>query len=423
MKFYLTVLSVILFILPQARLDSQSQPCIVIEAPLMFDGNEMLENKAIVVTGRRIEEVVDRSELANSPCKKLQFEEGTILPGLIEGHSHMLLHPYNETSWNDQVLKESHAERAIRGAIHAEKTLLAGFTTSRDLGSEGAGYVDVGLKQAIQKGVTIGPRLLVAGKAIVSTGSYGPKGFASHVNVPLGAEVADGVDDLTRVVRDQIGKGADLIKVYADYRWGPGLTAMPTFTVEELKLIVDLTQSSGREVVAHAASEEGMMRAAKAGVRTIEHGDHGTREVFQLMKKNSVALCPTLAAPDAILQYRGWKKGVESEPQRILDKRRSFQEALEVGVIIVAGGDVGVFDHGDNVRELELMVEYGMPNLEVLRSATSVNATVFDLADEIGYLKKGLLADIIVVDGNPLNDISALRKMLLVMKDGKIVSQ
>jgi imidazolonepropionase-like amidohydrolase len=278
--------------------------------------------------------------------------------------------------------------------------------------------VDVGLKQAIEKGVIYGPRRIVAGKAIVATGSYGPKGFAEHVTVPLGAEPADGHDDLIRVVRDQIGHGADLIKVYVDYRWGPEGTAEATFTQRELELIVEVAASSGRQVVAHAASPEGMRRATLAGVRTIEHGDGGTPEIFALMQEHGVALCPTLAAGDAIMQYRGWNKGVDPEPERIVNKRKSFGEALDAGVSIVAGGDVGVFPHGDNVRELEMMVDYGMTPLAVLRSVTSVNAQVFGIQHKVGSVRPGLLADLVVVEGNPLNNIHYLRKVQMVMKGG-----
>jgi imidazolonepropionase-like amidohydrolase len=341
------------------------------------------------------------------------------MPGMIEGHSHILLHPYNEVSWNDQVLKESQAERVIRAANHAKANLMAGFTTIRDLGSEGAGYADVGVKQSIEKGIIPGPRMLVAGPAIVATGSYGPKGFAPHVKVPLGANEADGIDALIREVRRQIGGGADIIKVYADYRWGPNGEAMPTFTQQELEIIVDVASSSGRPVVAHAATAEGMRRAAMAGVQTIEHGDGGTPEVFKLMADRGVALCPTLAAGDAILQYNGWKKGEEADPPRIVQKKKSFKQALEAGVTIVAGGDVGVFSHGTNVRELEMMVEYGMNVMDVLKSVTSGNANALKL-EGMGYLKKGYLADIIAVEGMPEEDIKALRKVTMVMKNGEV---
>jgi imidazolonepropionase-like amidohydrolase len=328
----------------------------------------------------------------------------------------LLLHPYNETSWTDQVLNESLAERTARAVMHAEATLMAGITTTRDLGSEGAGYADAGLKDAIEKGVISGPRLVVTTRAIVATGSYNPKG-APEFTLPKGAEVADGVDDLIRVTRDQIGRGADWIKVYADYRWGPSGAAMPTFTEDELRLIVDVAASSGRYVVAHASTAEGMRRAAMAGVRTIEHGDGGTAEVFQLMVERNVALCPTVAAGDAISQYGGWRKGVDPEPARITRKRESVRVALEHGVSLCFGGDVGVYPHGDNVRELELMVEYGMDTVEALRAATSANAEFFGLT-EIGRIENGRLADLIAVQGDPTSDISALRQVTYVMKGG-----
>ncbi len=393
----------------------------LIKAKWVFDGQDFQNNKVVLIKGDSIVAFDEERKITIPPnCKRLNFPEGTLMPGMIEGHAHMLLHPYNETSWNDQILLESQAERSIRGAIHAQKTLLAGFTTVRDLGSEGAEYADVGLKESINKGIVQGPRLLVAGKAIVTTGSYGPKGFAAHVQVPLGAEEADGHDNLIKVVRDQIGHGADVIKVYADYRWGMLLTAMPTFTQKELETVVEVTKSSGRVVVAHAASEEGMRRAIMAGVHTIEHGDAGTPEIFKLMKENGVALCPTLAAGDAVSQYKGWKKGVDPEPERIKEKRHSFKMALEAGVTIVAGGDVGVFSHGDNVRELEMMVDYGMAPLDVLRSVTAVNAKVFGL-NHLGEIKTGKLADLVVVKGNPLENISVLREIEMVMLGGKVV--
>jgi len=415
-------LTFLLFISFQAI--AQEDSYTLIKAKTIFDGVQFHTNKVVLIKGNKII-AFDKATNIKIPkgTKMIHYPNGTLMPGMIEGHSHLLLHPYNETSWNDQVLKESYAERAIRGANHAKKTLMAGFTTVRDLGSEGASYVDVGLKETIEKNVISGPRMIVAGKAIVTTGSYGPKGFAEHVTVPLGAETADGIDDLTRVVRDQIGHGADVIKVYAYYRWSPDKKAAPTFTLKELKLIVEVAESSGRKVVAHAASEEGMRRAILAGVSTIEHGDGGTREIFELMKKHNVALCPTLAAGDAIEQYQGWKKGVDSDPARIVKKKKSFKLVLEAGVTIVAGGDVGVFPHGDNVRELEMMVQYGMNPLSVLQSVTSVNAKAFGYENSIGQIKNGLLADLIVVDGDPVKNISNLRKISLVIKDGTIFKQ
>ena len=383
----------------------------------VFDGKSMQNNWVIAVENNTITYAGPNKTIRADTT--INLKGMTLMPGMIEGHSHILLHPYNETSWNDQVLRESIAERSARAVNHLKASLMAGITTMRDLGSEGAGYADVGLKMTVQKGVIPGPRLLVAGKAIVATGSYGPKGFHEGVDVPLGAEEADGYDDLIRVTRDQIGHGADFIKVYADYRWGPGGTAEPTFTTQELKTIVEIAESSGRYVVAHASSAEAMKRAIDAGIQTIEHGDGGTLEVFQLMAEKGVALCPTVAAGDAITQYSGWKRGIDPEPARIIAKRKSFELAMQAGVKIVFGGDVGVFPHGDNVRELELMVEYGMPVELALISATSGNAETFHL-NSLGQLKEGFLADIIAVEGDPLNNISNLRKVALVMKDGKI---
>ena len=342
----------------------------------------------------------------------------TLMPGIIEGHSHILLHPYNETSWNEQVLNESYAERAARATVHVRKSLEAGITTMRDLGSEGADYVDVGIRTAIEKGVIPGPRLLVAGRAIVATGSYGPKGFAPHVQVPLGAEPADGAD-LVRVVRDQIGHGADVVKVYADYRWGPNDEAMPTFSIDELTTIVETAKSSGRPVSAHAATAEGMRRATLAGVYTIEHGDGGTKAVFELMAEKGVALCPTIAAGEAISGYKGWRKGIDPDPARVVRKKQSIQMALEAGVIISFGGDVGVFTHGENVWEMELMVAYGMKPLQVLQSATSVNAQLFGL-DQLGQVKMDYIADLIAVEGDPLKDIQNMRLVKFVMQNGNI---
>nr|HPH19725.1 amidohydrolase family protein [Haliscomenobacter sp.] len=346
--FYFLLTSVIICLAIPSANGQNAQNYLIVPSRI-FDGQTIHEDWAVLIEKGKIKAVGPLAQLViPDPVKRLNLPGTTLLPGLIEGHSHLLLHPYNETSWNDQVLVESEAERVVRATIHARKTIEAGFTTVRDLGSEGAGYADVGVKQAIEKGIIPGPRMLVAGPAIVATGSYGPKGFAPHVDVPQGADEADGHDNLIKVVREQMGKGADVVKVYADYRWGLGGEARATFSLEELQLMVKTAASSGRSVVAHAGTAEGMRRAILAGVVSIEHGDAGTPEIFKLMAEKGVALCPTLAAGDAILQYRGWRKGVDPDPERIVQKRQSFRQALDAGVIIVAGGDVGVFTHGDN---------------------------------------------------------------------------
>lgn len=389
----------------------------------VFDGNSIHNNWVVVTEGNKI---VYAGPEKNAPSTTAAFKQidlpgTTLLPGLIEGHGHLLLHPYSETSWNDQVLKEPESYRVARATVHARKTLEAGFTTFRDLGTEGAGYADYGLKKAIAEGIIPGPRLIISSKAIVATGSYGPKGFSPDFDLPLlGAEPAD-ADNLMTVVRTQIAKGADFIKVYADYRWGPNGEAMPTFSEDEIRLMVETARSSGRDVVAHAATAEGMRRAINAGVVMIEHGDGGTDEIFKLMKEKGVALCPTLAAGYAITEYAGWDPKTDPEPKRISNKRESFKRALASGVIISAGGDVGVFTHGNNVVELEMMAKYGMQPLDVLKSVTSTNARLFHLENKVGAIKQGLLADIVVVKGRPDKNISDLWNVVLVMKGGEVV--
>jgi len=386
----------------------------------VFDGAQIHEGWQVLVHGNKIEAAGPNIQ-APATAQIINLPGMTLLPGMIEGHSHLFLHPYNETNWNDQVLKESRAERTARATVHAKNTLLAGFTTTRDLGTEGANYDDVGLKQAINKGIIPGPRMLVATKAIVATGSYGPKVFGADLAAPvLGAAEANGYDALIKEVRTQIGKGADVIKVYADYRWGPNGEARPTFTEEEFKTIVAAANSSGRPVVAHASTAEGMRRAILAGVSTIEHGDDATPEIFKLMKKQGVAFCPTLAAGDAIVQYGGWQKNKQPEPIRLQEKRQSFVNAMKAGVTICMGGDVGVFTHGDNAREMVMMVDYGMKPLDVLCAATTVNASVFGISDKLGSIKPGLLADLVAVAGNPAADISQIRQVQFVMKDGEV---
>jgi len=398
---------------------AQAPPAVTLLRPAaVFDGQDLHPGWAVLIEGDKIKAVGPAAQIAAPAGAQVRELPGlTLLPGLIEGHSHLLLHPYNETSWNDQVLTEPLALRVARATVHARRTVQAGFTTARDLGTEGAGYADVGLKQAIDQGIIPGPRLLVATRALVATGSYGPH-LAAVDDLPQGAQEADGVDNLLRAVREQIGHGADVIKVYADYRWGPNNTPQPTFSLEELTLIVQTARSAGRGVVAHASTAEGMRRATLAGVETIEHGDGGTLEVFKLMKQRGVAFCPTVAATDAISQYKGWQKGQQPVPQRVLDKHRAMQAAMQAGVTLAVGGDVGVFAHGDNARELELLVQdYGLAPLDVLRAATSGNARIFHLADR-GRLAPGLLADLVAVAGDPTQHIEALRQVKLVLKGG-----
>ena len=426
MRSRLFVLLLALAAVPSRPAAAQFADSAVLLVPdRVFDGEELRPGWSVLVVGERIRAVGPRADVsravAATGARTVELPGTTLLPGLIDAHTHVLLHPYDETAWNDQVLREPLALRVARAVNHARATLEAGFTTIRDLGSEGAAYADVGVKQAIEQGIIPGPRMLVVTRAIIARGSYAPSGFAPEWEIPQGAEEAGGVDELTRVVRDQIGRGADQIKVYADYRWGPGGEARPTFTLDELRLIVEVAGSSGRPVVAHASSAEGMRRATLAGVETIEHGDGGTPEVFRLMAEHDVALCPTVAAGDAIQRYRGWRRGVDPDPPSIAQKRASIRAAVAAGVTICNGSDAGVFAHGDNARELEILVEYGLTPLQALRAATSVTADVLHLGERIGRVRPGLIADLVAVEGDLTTELGALRRVRMVVKGGEIV--
>jgi imidazolonepropionase-like amidohydrolase len=392
---------------------------ILLRPARVFDGNTLHEGWRVLVKGDRI--VAVGAELtAPAGTREVELANQTLLPGLIEGHSHLFLHPYNERSWDDQVLHESVALRTARAVTFARATLMAGFTTVRDLGTEGAAFADVGLKQAIDEGIVPGPRMLVATRAIVATGAYGPKGFEPGVEVPQGAEEASG-EEVVRAVRRQIAAGADVIKLYADYRWRPGEEGRPTLSAAELRAATEAAHDAGRTVAIHASTPEGMRRAVAAGVETIEHGYGGTKEVFASMKERGVALCPTLAASDAVARYQGWD-GRDPAPKAVELARSSFNAARAARVTICAGGDVGVFAHGDNVRELELMQAAGMPAREVLSAATSINAKIFRIDAKVGSVRTGLLADLIAVEGNPADDVRVLRQVRFVMKGGAIVA-
>jgi imidazolonepropionase-like amidohydrolase len=393
----------------------------VLHPARVFDGETMHEGWSVRVRGNRIEAAGPTVDPAGA--KVVELPGATLLPGLVEGHSHILLHPYNETVWNDQVMHEGLALRVARAVNHLRDTLQAGFTTVRDLGTEGAGYADVELKQAVNEGIIPGPRVLASTRAIVATGAYGPKGFALEFRVPQGGEEADGVDSLMRVVRDQIGHGADWIKLYGDYRWGAGPGARPTFSEAEMRLAVETAKSAGIPVSVHASTSEGIRRAVLGGVETIEHGDAADLATFKLMAQHGVALCPTLAATEANAQYAGWKKGQQPAPNSVQRHKESFKAALEAGVTILSGSDVGVFTHGDNARELDLMVEYGMTPVATLKSATSIAGKVLHM--NIGRVQQGMFADLIAVDGDPTKDIAVLHKehVKFVMKAGTVYKQ
>jgi imidazolonepropionase-like amidohydrolase len=402
---------------------ADTPPATLLRPAAVFDGVDPVAHPGwqVLVAGDRIV-AVGPNLTAPAGAHIVDLPGDTLMPGMIEGHGHLFLHPYDETSWDDQVLHEPLALRTARAVVQARATLMAGFTTERDLGTEGAGYADVGLKAAIEQGVVPGPRLLVATRAIVALGAYGPKGFEPGVAIPQGAEEVSGVDSIVAAVRRQIAGGADVVKLYGDYRWRPGEPSMPTLSLDEMKAAVATAHDAGRIVAVHTSTPEGMRRAIAAGADTIEHGYGGTREIFAAMAAKHIALCPTLAASDAVSRYRGWKGG-DPVPEAVAQNRASFALARAAGVPMCMGGDVGVFAHGDNAREMLLMVAAGMPAPQVLIAATSGNARYFHLEDRVGAVKAGLFADLIAVQGDPTRDIAAVRAVRWVMKGGQIVRQ
>ncbi len=382
-------------------------------------GDRLLDGRDVLVENGHITAIGAAGTLqAPAGTQRIDLQGLTLIPGLIEMHSHLLLHPYDETPWDDQVLKESLELRTIRAVTAAKATLEAGFTTVRDLGTEGAGYADVALRDAVAQGMIPGPRVFASTRAIVATGCYGPSGFDPRWEVPKGAQEVTGPVEMRKVVREQIAAGADWIKVYADYRRRPGVTT-PTFTQEEMAAAVDEARSAGLPVAAHAYTEEGIRRAVLAGVRTIEHGTYVTDDLLALMKQKGIALIPTLTASEAVSRYAGWKPGTP-EPQRIKETREMFARALKSGVTIANGSDVGVFAHGQNARELELMVAYGMSPKEALRAATATAAAVLGRGKDLGRIAPGYVADLVAIKGDPLAEISAIEKPAVVVKEGRV---
>jgi imidazolonepropionase-like amidohydrolase len=388
------------------------------------DGDAVHTGWAVLVDNGKISAVGPADGIgAPAGAERIELPDTTLTPGLTDLHSHVFLHPYNETSWNDQVLKEPEAYRTLEAAAHARDTLQAGFTTLRDLGTEGAGFADVSVKHAIDDGLIPGPNLFVATRAIVATDSYGPgpRGFRPDIDLPSGAQEVSGVDEVIRAVREQAGHGADWIKVYTDYRVGLDGTTQPTFTAAELHALVEAAHVSGRPVAAHASTDAGMRMAIDAGVDTIEHGYGGSDATFKLMRERGIAYDPTLTAVEATAQYfEHYVAGQTPPTARMQEAATAFARARKAGVLIGCGSDVGVFAHGTNWRELAWMVRLGMSPVQALHAATDIAARILRQSDHFGRIAPGLQADLAGFRGDPTQHIEALQHPVFVMKHGAI---
>ncbi|WP_235580161.1 amidohydrolase family protein [Rhodanobacter sp. Soil772] len=386
------------------------------------DGDAAHSGWAVLVHDGAIAAVGPAASIqAPAGTQRVELPGATLTPGLIDLHSHLFLHPYNETLWNDQVLTEPQDYRTLEAAAHAKATLMAGFTALRDLGTEGAGFADVSIQRAINEGLIPGPRMFVATRAIVATASYGPgpRGFRPDLDLPQGAQPVSGVDAAIAAVREQAARGADWIKLYADYRVGPSGETAPTLNPAELKAIVDTAHQIGRPVAAHAASDAGVRMAVEAGVDTIEHGYGASEATFRLLKQRGVAYEPTLTAVDATSEYFQHYVPGKSEPTPAMkEAEHAFRTALKVGVTIGNGSDVGVFAHGTNWREPAAMVRDGMTPAQALHAATDVAAKILRQSQHFGRIAPGMAADLAAFSGDPSAQIDALKKPVFVMKAG-----
>jgi len=405
---------------------------VVIRAGTLIDGKSDTprHNQVIVIQGNRIVSVSDAGE-AGAPSGEtiIDLSKATVLPGLIDSHTHIFLQGEDpaEGGYDANILKQPLGYRAARATVAAKTALEQGFTTLRDVETEGAGYGDVGIKQAIEEGYIPGPRLFVVTRAISTTGGYQLEGYAPELVMPKGAQIVDGPVEARKAAREQLDHGADWIKVYMTHRSWVGkngeLASQPTLTVEELKAITDEVHGWGKKVACHAYSGIGLQRALDGGCDSIEHGLQMSDAQIAQMVKQGTWYCPTISP-----YYLDWAPADTPNGKR--DRLRasahedSFRKALKAGVKIVFGTDMGGIPWSQPMaQEFPRMVKLGMSPMETIKSATSRAAVMLDMEGQIGVIAPGAFADIIAVPGDPLTDITQLGKVQFVMKDGKAVKQ
>ncbi|TLY30983.1 MAG: amidohydrolase family protein [Ignavibacteria bacterium] len=400
------------------------RPIVAIKCGRLIDGrsDKIREGVTIIIEGSTV-----RSVGGSIPegARVIELGSATVLPGMIDCHTHVLLQgDITSQDYDNQLLKESIPYRTIRGAVAAQAALRNGFTTIRDVETEGAMYADVDIKKAIANGIIDGPRMFVSTRALDVTGAYPLFGYSWELRMPKGVQVVDGVDECRKAVREEVENGADWIKVYADrsYYFAPdgALHSILTFTFEELKAICDEAHKLHRKVAAHAIGIDGIENSLRAGVTTIEHGDGFTDELIVLAKQKGAYWCPTLFVTEYVSEGRA-AEGRPIYKQMIQRQREAFAKGVKAGVKIAFGTDAGGFAWDVNEAvEFKRMVDAGMSPMQAIKASTSVAAELLEMGGKLGELIPGALADLVAVQGDPLKDITLLEQVRFVMKDGKV---